>query len=147
MNSTGKLYTTFSLMKKINNAVLTVSVFEDLFEKMFERMFEKMITKNNDVLMHKVHDEIETSNHLLKREIRDEMHSVVNGAVAASERRMIAHMDQKIDTAISGSEGRMIKRIDSKGDAILEAIDEIILPQVETNRLDILLIKQSLSMA
>ncbi len=127
-------------MKKINgDSVLTVGVFKEMFKEMTE--------ENNKILMHKVHDEIETSNHLLKREIRDEMHSVVNGAVSASERRMMAHMDQKIDTAISGSEGRMIKRIDSSQDAILEAIDEIILPQIQANSHDILLIKRSLSLA
>ncbi len=124
MNSTGKLYTTFSLMKKINSeAALT------------EKFLLKALEENNKVLMRKMHDEIETSNHLLKREIRDEMHSVVNGAVSASERRMMAHMDA------------VESRLDGKGDAILEAIDEIVLPQIEEIRHDILILKRAVSMA
>ncbi len=56
-------------------------------------------------------------------------------------------MHQDMQQLIRASEKGMIDRIDSSRDAILEAISEIILPQTQANRRDILLIQRSLSMA
>lgn len=71
---------------------------------------------------------IEANNHVLKREIRDEIHSVVNGAVSASEQRMIA-------------------RIDDSQSAILEAIDELVLPRIKKNRRSIIRLNKAIGIA
>lgn len=71
---------------------------------------------------------IEANNHVLKREIRDEIHSVVNGAVSASEQRMIA-------------------RIDDSQCAILEAIDELVLPRIKENRRSIIRLNKAIGIA
>lgn len=74
-----------------------------------------------------------------KHEIRDEMHSVVNAAVFASEQRMI----QRID----GSEERLTKKIDALQEGVLDVINEGILPQIEENHIEIIEIKRKMTMA
>lgn len=61
----------------------------------------------------------------LRRELRDEIHSVVNAAVFASEQRLMQRMDEMQD-------------------GILEVINDGILPQIEENRLDIIAIKRQI---
>ena len=55
---------------------------------------------------------IEANNHVLKREIRDEFHSVLKAEIFASERRMIIRMDEGFS-------------------AIIELIDDGIIPQIQ----------------
>ncbi len=150
-------------MKKVNgDSVLTVGTFKELMKENNEVLMKRVhveihseIEANNKVLRKEIrvemkeeigannkvfrkelrkemHDEIETSNHLLKREIRDEIHSVVTGAVVASERRMIARMDN------------IVEEIQQLRTDVVDLLDDGVLPQVETNRLDILLLKRSL---
>ncbi len=152
-------------MTKKDDAVLTVGVFKELMKENNEVLMKRVhveihneIEANNKVLRkeirvemkeeigannkvfrkelrEEIHDEIETSNHLLKREIRDEIHSVVSSAVVASERRMIAKMDN------------IVEEIQQLRTGVIDLLDDGVLPQVETNRLDILLLKRSLAVA
>lgn len=71
---------------------------------------------------------IEANNHVLKLEIRDEIHSVVNGAVSASESRLRTELHQV-------------------GDEIIDVIDGGILPQIEEHRLDIVRLKVAAGIA
>ncbi|MEK7632996.1 MAG: hypothetical protein AAB473_04360 [Patescibacteria group bacterium] len=64
----------------------------------------------------------------LKREIRDEMHAVVNSAVFASEERLG-------------------KKIDTLRDDILDLVKDEILPQIEKNRQDIVHLKIATNIA
>lgn len=73
-----------------------------------------------------------------KHEIRDEMHSVVNAAVFASEQRMMKRMNE--------SEERLTKKIDALQDGILDIINDGILPQIEENRIEILGVKRRLTL-
>lgn len=72
----------------------------------------------------------------LKREIRDEMYSVVNGAVVASERRMIERMDSKMDS--------VKKEII---DGIIDVLDDNILPQIQELREDMVMVRRHLKLA
>jgi hypothetical protein len=91
-------------------------------------MFGKLLRENNEVFGRE-----------LKRDVRDEIHSVVNGAVSASEQRMTEHMDVV--------EQRMIARIDDGQSAILEAIDELVLPRIKKNRRSILRLNKTIGIA
>lgn len=99
-----------------------VQFLEKMFAKvvtkdMFEKAMKDVVTK--DVLRGELDD--------VKREIRDEMHSVVNGAVAASERRMMKRMDDTKD--------ELLQRMDDMYEEILDGVSEIIgdriLPQID----------------
>jgi len=68
----------------------------------------------------------------LKESIRDEMYSVVNGAVSASEHRMMKRMDEIKEEIIDG---------------ITEIIDEGILPQISDLQADMRRVKTHLQMA
>lgn len=53
-----------------------------------------MLSKNDVQVLRGMFEE---NNHILKREIRDEMHSVVNAAITASESRVITRLEAKIE--------------------------------------------------
>ena len=76
-----------------------------------------------EVVKEVVSEAIEANNHVLKREIRDEFHSVLKGEIVASERRMITRMDQM--------ETRLEKRMDEGFGAMTDLIDDGILPQID----------------
>lgn len=70
--------------------------------------------------------------HDLRLDVRDEIHSVVNGAVSRSEARMMKKMDEIKEEIIDG---------------ITEIIDEGILPQISDLRTDVDHVKVHLQMA
>lgn len=80
-------------------------------------MFGKLLRENNEVFGCE-----------LKRDIRDEVHSVVNGAVSASESRLRTELHQVRDE-------------------IIDVIDGGILPQIEEQRLDIVRLKVATGIA
>lgn len=68
-----------------------------------------MLDKKDMTLLRGMFREVlEENNHSLKREIRDEMHSVVNAAVFASEERMMKRMDEGMESM----EGRLTQKIE-----------------------------------
>lgn len=79
------------------------------------------------------------NNRTLKREIRDETHSIVSAAVFASEQRLI----QRIDDV----EKNLRQEIHDVKDAVIDIIDESVLPQIEEHRVDILRVKKHLQLA
>jgi hypothetical protein len=78
---------------------------------------------------------IEANNHVLKREIRDEVHSLIK----ASEAGLIRRMD--------AMEERLIQRMDSGFESMNELIDDGILPDIGQHGREILLIKSHLKLA
>lgn len=83
--------------------------------KAFRGMVTEVVTEVIDAKVPKmIATAIEKNNKILKREIRDEMHSVVNAAISASEKRVIARMDEGFD-------------------AVMELIDDGIIPQIDAH--------------
>ncbi len=74
--------------------------------------------------------------HDFKHEIRDEIHSVVNGAVSASEARMMNRMDGSLERV-------KVEIIDAIG----EILDESVLPQISDLQVDMRRVKNHLQMA
>ncbi len=111
-------------MTKKDDAVLTVGTFKE--------MFKELMKENNK---------------MLRKEIRVDMRGDMKEMIEENNKILTREMHQDIQQLIRASEKGMIERIDSSREAILEAISEIILPQIETNRLDILLLKRSLAVA
>lgn len=68
----------------------------------------------------------------LRVDLQDEMHSVVHGAIFASETRMMKRMDEIKEEIIDG---------------ITEVIDEGILPQISDLQADMRRVKNHLQMA
>lgn|SRR3989338_1191150 len=83
-----------------------------LLEKMFGKITENMVTK--DMLR----ENNEVFGRQLKREMRDEIHAVVNGAVFASEARMMKRMDNLREEILDGVS-------DIVGDEIFPQIDDL----------------------
>ena len=75
----------------------------------------------------------------LKHEIRDEIHAIVNGAVFASEQRLIQRMDDV--------ENNLRQEIHDVKDAVIDIIDESVLPQIEEHRIEIVKVKRQLQLA
>jgi len=75
---------------------------------------------------------LEENNHSLKREISDEMHSVVNAAVFASEKRIVATLRAEIHTL---------------RDDILDLVNDEILPQIDQCQRDIVQLKIATNIA
>ncbi len=113
-------------------------------------VLQKMFVDNNKVLRKEIHSEIETSNHLLKREIRDELHSVVNAAVAGSERRIMDKMDKgfaQVDKRFAQVDkefAQVHKEIAQLREDVTDVIGDEIIPLIETNRRDIFTIKRAI---
>lgn len=78
-----------------------------------------MLSKNDIQVLRGMFEE---NNHILKREIRDEIHSVVHAAV-------------------SGSESSLRKELYQIRDEIIDVINDEILPQIEEHRIDIARLK------
>lgn len=98
-------------LEKMFTKVVKETTKDMVTKDMFEKAMKDVVTK--DVLRGELDD--------VKREIRDEMHSVVNGAVAASERRMMKGMDQ---IAENTKEEILDGVADIIGDRILPQIDD-----------------------
>ncbi len=82
------------------------------------------------------------NNAILKREIRDELHSVVNAAVFASEQRMMKEFER-----VQKEFERVHEEIEGVKDAVIDLVDETIMPKIEDNRMEIVAIKRHLSLA
>ena len=72
------------------------------------------------------------NNHVLRREIRDEFHSVLKAEITGSERRMIARMDIMKDEVIDGT---------------LDILNDDVLPRVHVLEQDMVTVKQELKLA
>lgn len=105
-----------------------------LLRGIFNEVLDERLTANN----RKWKEDMDQRNRDLKREIRDETHSVVNAAVTASERRLLAKMD--------ALESALRKDIHDVKDAVIDIIDESVLPEIEEHRLEILAIKRHVQM-
>lgn len=117
-----------------------MKMFRGMVTEVVTEVVKEEVTKVIDAKVPKmISSAIEANNHVLKREIRDEMHSVVNGAVAASERRMIDRMD--------AMEDRLVTRMDINFEAITDLIDDGILPEIKEHRREIDSIKRQLATA
>lgn len=86
------------------------------------------------------------NNAILKREIRDEIHSVVNAAVFASEQRMMKEI-HAVEGRIAKEFERVHEEIEGIKDAVIDLVDETIMPKIEENHLEIVAIKRHLSLA
>lgn len=95
-----------------------------------------MLNKNDIKILREMFKE---NNHVLKEEIRDEMHSVVNAAIFASEQRMTSRIEGAIES--------VRKDIHTLRDDILDLVNEDILPQIEQNRQDIARLKVAVNIA
>ncbi|MFA6017992.1 MAG: hypothetical protein WCT28_01380 [Patescibacteria group bacterium] len=82
-----------------------------------------------------IHEQLEINNHILKREIRDEVHSLIKASEAGLIRRM------------ETLEEKLTKRMDEGFSSILELIDEGLIPQIQEHERDIQLIKRELKLA
>jgi hypothetical protein len=88
--------------------------------------FLDMLDTNDIKILREMFEE---NNQVLKREIRDEMHSVVNAAVSASEKRMMHRMDA------------IVEEIQTTRNDILEVINDGILPQIDAHDRDVARLK------
>lgn len=123
-----------------NDLQLVRGIVTEAVAEVIDTRVPKMIAEVIDTKVPKmISQALEDNNHVFGREIRDEIHSVVNGAVHASERRVTEHMDIM--------EQRMIARIDDGQGAILEAIDELVLPRIKKNRRSILRLNKAIGIA
>lgn len=95
-----------------------------------------MLNKDDIVILRGMFTE---NNAILKREIRDEIHAIVNGAVFASEQRLIQRMDDV--------ENNLCQEIHDVKDAVIDIIDESVLPQIEEHHIEIVRIKNHLQLA
>lgn len=82
-----------------------------------------------------IHEQLEINNHILKMEIRDEVHSLIK----ASEAGLIRRMDVL--------EEKLTKRMDEGFSSVLELIDDGLIPQIQEHERDIQLIKRELKLA
>lgn len=97
---------------------------------MLERMFSSVVTR--DALRDILQENNKVFGSQLKREIRDEMHSVVNAAVFASETRVIGTLRAEIHTL---------------RDDILDLVNDEILPQIDQCQRDIVQLKIAVNVA
>ncbi len=93
-------------------------------EKMFAKVTENMVTK--DMLRDALHENNEIFGHQLRREMRDEIHAVVNGAVFASEKRLTKLIMDTKEEILDGV-------ADIIGNEIIPQIDDL---EVRTLRLE-----------
>ncbi len=88
-----------------------------------------MLNKNDiQILRDMFRENNEVFGSQLKREMRDEIHAIVNGAVFASEERLS-------------------KKIDTLRDDILDLVNEEILPQIDQCQRDIVQLKIATNIA
>lgn len=98
--------------------------------QMFEKMFSNVVTQ--DTLRDILRENNEVFGSQLKREMRDEIHAVVNGAVFASEERMMKKMDEMKEEILDG---------------VSDIIGNEILPQIDECQRDIVQLKLAVKIA
>mgnify|MGYP001607276944 CR=1 FL=1 len=105
--------------------------------QMFEKMFANVVTR--DTLRDILRENNEVFGAQLKREIRDEIHAVVNGAVFASEERMMS--------VLAGAIESVRNDIHTLRDDILDLVNDEILPQIDECQRDIVQLKVAVNIA
>jgi hypothetical protein len=79
-------------------------------------LLQGMFQEQDKKFDRRLEERLEANNHILKREIRDEFHSVLKGEISTSERRMIARMDGVKEEILDG---------------VSEIIGDRVLPQID----------------
>ncbi len=91
---------------------------------------------------------LEENNHSLKHEIRDEMHSVINAAVFASEERMMTRMDEiegRLTQKIEHVESSLQNEIDGTNTILLSFIEEVE-PKIEKHEKKIVRVRRHMKL-
>ncbi len=109
-----------------------------LLRGMFEE-FEVKFDQKLEVRDRELREHLEQRDRDLKHDIRDEMHSVVNAAVSASEARTMKKMDTLKEEMHTIKEEII--------DGITDILDESVLPRLDAHDREFVVIKQVLKLA